>query len=216
MTQGGERRYLMTPLVHPAAIVRGQWELEPAQIAYLRRVWDHVKAGTEPELTDIDQPPPGAKLFPSVEDLRAVVVSSQMAGAVSIDIENAGRFLICVGFTPLSLTQEWWVGSPVCLRFRLRGGAQFWRRDSDLEEVIELVGELLADTSVAKVFHNALHDVSILEAHGWPVRGRIIDTMILAHLCYSEQPKALGFCATLYLGAPNWKKLVKEVEEEDA
>ena len=208
------RRYLICPLVHPAAIVRGAWELEPAQVSYLQRVLRHLREGTEPTLTDVSQPPPGAKLYASVNDLYQLFGECRRLGAVSVDIENAGRWLICVGWTPVSLeTGE--VGAPVCLRIRLKGGGQFWRRDEDLREVVEVVGLLLGDPTVAKVFHNFLHDVTVLEDHGWPVAGRIVDTMTLAHLAYSEHPKGLQWTSTLYLGASYWKRLVKVDDEEE-
>ena len=66
------------------------------------------------------------------------------------------------------------------------------------------------------VFHNGIsYDIPLLERYGFEVRGLLVDTMWLAHHCYSELPKGLQFLATQYCWAPVWKSLVDEKDEGD-
>ena len=208
------KSYLVTPLLHPSYIVRGQWAKEPAQIHYLTRVAQELKGEREPMVVDVEQPPPRSKLYPTLSDLDEF--RTELTGlrepAVGLDIEGAGQYLICIGFTALDLA-DFTVGSSLCLRFRLRGGLRAWSQWEQHYRAVEWLWDLLADDTVAKVAHNATHDVTELEADGFIVNGRLIDTMVLAHVAYSEFPKSLEFCATLYLGSPRWKTLIAEGED---
>lgn len=204
-----------TPLVHPASILRSRWGLEPAQQTYLRRVADAYKAQRPPEIVDINTPPPGTILYPTLDQLEAFGVEARSMGAVAIDIENAGEHIICVGLTAFSLDNPQ-VGSTICLRFRRRGGALWWTRWDEFLRAVRWLYDLLRDGDVAKAFHNGVvHDVPHLERVGFKVRGRLIDTMTLAHVAYSEFPKSLQFCGTLYLGVPVWKVLTSPDDEEE-
>ena len=80
----------------------------------------------------------------------------------------------------------------------------------------EWLYSVLADARLGKVFHNGVvYDVPILQGIGFHVRGRLIDTMNLAHACYPELSKGLQFTATLYNWAPVWKVLSDETDEGD-
>ena len=75
---------------------------------------------------------------------------------------------------------------------------------------------LLAMDTITKVFHNGVvYDVPILRYLGFEVKGRLIDTLNLAHACYPELSKGLQFTATLYNWAPCWKRLTEEADEGD-
>lgn len=206
---------LVNPIQHPGAVVRGQWSKEPCQETYLRRLQDLVKGRREMPEVDVSRPPPRSNLFPTLEDLREFTRESEEYDAVSIDIENAGPHIICVGFTLFHL-QSGGVGSTVCLRFRRRGGSCYWSSRRELLEVVGWMYSILDDPRLAKVFHNGVvYDVPILVGLGFKVRGRLIDTMNLQHACYPEMSKGLQFCATLYLWSPCWKRLVDEDDDGD-
>lgn len=203
------------PIQHPGAIVRGQWAKEPCQETYLRRLWDAVKGRVEWPDPDVSKPPPNSILFPTIPDLHRFTKESEDYDAISIDIENAGRHIICVGFTLLDI-QTGQLGTTLCVRFRRRGGGLYWTNRSQLLQVVEWLYRLLGDARLVKVFHNGVvYDVPILESLGFIVAGRLLDTLNLQHTCYPEMGKGLQFTSTLYLWAPCWKLLVDEDEEAE-
>lgn len=205
----------VVPLLHPSAISRGRWNDEPAQLTYVER-WLPVALGrTAWQHDDITRPPPGSRLFPSLEQLRsfAALRETLTDPHLSVDTEEAGIYLICVGFTWLDLASGS-VGPSLNLPLRLRGGRQAQRPEA-LAPVVHWLDSLLGDPTLPKVFHNATHDVVELERLGFEVAGPLWDTMVLAHLCYPELRKGLQFTATLYLGAPRWKHLVDEEDESE-
>ena len=205
------------PILHPSAIIQGQRHKEPAQKRYLTRLKEWVDAGVTPDVINVNEPPPGSSLYPSPEDMDLFYeeAASPEWGAVSHDLENAGPHIICDGMTLLN-TETGAVGRSVCLRFRVQGGDPYWATQKELHHVVYGLARHLADAEVAKVFHNGVtHDVPILEEIGFDVAGRLIDTMIMMHTAYSEMPKGLQFCATLWNGTPVWKTLVEEGEDEE-
>ena len=75
--------------------------------------------------------------------------------------------------------------------------------------------KLCEDTTITKVFHNALYDLGWLRAEGIEVKGKIIDTMIAAPLL-DENRKwyNLNSLARDYLGEYKDEKLLKSAAEE--
>lgn len=210
-------KVLINPILHPSGIIRGRWALEDCQVRYLQRVNQCIRGEREPNLTDINLPPPQTTLFPTSDQTREFVLETQKGGwdFVGVDIENAGRHIICIGFTQLSLdTGE--IGRTICVRFRRRGGGCYWDSTDRLRSVVESLDDLLGNSDIGLVFHNGTtHDVPILEDVGFKVRGRLIDTMLLAHTANSEIPKSLQFTATLKLWSPAWKLLVQTDDEDE-
>lgn len=205
----------LVPLLHPAAILRGRFNDEPAQITYLKR-WAKVARENPfyiPE--DINQLPPKSRIFPSLRQLEEF--ERELRGltqpCLSFDIENAGMFILCIGLTQLDLTSGE-VGSTVNVPIRLRGGRQAWSR-ADLERVVLWLDGLFSDESITKVGHNIVaYDIPALTEVGFTIAGPILDTMVLAHLAYPEMRKSLEYTSVLYLGAARWKHLVSELDEE--
>jgi hypothetical protein len=205
----------LVPLLHPAAVLRGRWNDEPAQITYLKR-WAAI-AKSNPLYTpqDINQLPPRSRIFPTprqLDEFRLELLTLQEP-CLSIDTEEAGVYLICVGLTQLDLaTGE--VGSSINVPIRLRGGRPAYPVQQQLLAIIILLDQMFSDPQVSKVFHNGVtHDIPVLQQLGFTINGPLYDTMILAHLCYPEFRKSLQFCATLHLGAGRWKHLVDTDDE---
>lgn len=210
------REVYINPILHPSGIIRGRWSLEPCQIKYLQRVNKCIREQTPPPLVDINESPPETELFPTPAQVETFVSETRKQfDAVGVDIENAGRHIICIGITQLSLgTGE--IGRTICVRFRRRGGDVYWDSTADLEWMVQSCDDLLGDPDIALVFHNGTtHDVPILEGVGFRVRGRLIDTMLLAHTAWSEIPKSLQFTSTLHVWAPCWKILTKPEDEDE-
>ncbi len=154
--------------------------------------------------------------MPTLRDLEEFNQQFQPEGemnAVSIDIENAGPHIICIGFTGFSLDGN--IGSSICVRFRKRGGG-LWHSRKELVATVGWLFQLLNRTEISKVFHNGVtYDIPILEELGFKVRGRLIDTLNLQHCCYPEDRKSLQYCATLYLWSPAWKTSIEEADDEE-
>jgi hypothetical protein len=206
----------LCPIIHPAAILRDNWQKEPAQKIALARVAGHLHGGTEPTPWDINKAPPNSCEFPGLDDLADFYRDTKEGGwdALSHDLENAGPHIICDGMTQLNLNSGE-IGRSLCLRFRVRGGGLYWATSKDFERAVGWLWWVLADPTVAKVMHNGItHDVPILEDMGFTVEGRLIDTMIMQHTAYTELQKGLQYVATLYNQAPVWKSLTSDEEDE--
>lgn len=206
------RKYLIAPQIHPAAVLRGQEHLEPIQELYLRRVLKCARNGTTPPISDVTKPPPRSTMLPSLRDLERF--RAQVTTGVSLDIENAGPYLLCIGLTAIEW-DTWGVGASLNLPFRLRGGVRYWKTYAEHLQAVGWLWDLLADPTVGKVFHfGVTHDVPMLEEMGFQVRGELIDTAVLAHTMYTELPLALQWNAVCYLWAQPWKQLLREGIEE--
>lgn len=200
---------IILPVVHPASIMRGRFALEPAQVSYLKR----LAADPHAEPIDVSQPPPLCNPTPSLEDLREFVANLQLYPAISFDVENAGPHLVCCGV--LALTEEFEPGPGVCFRFRRKGGEPWWPWEQHLE-VVTLLDSILSDPRYTKVGHFIVqHDIPLLEFLGFVVNGQVLDTSVLLHGVHSEFPKGLAWAATLFCGAPAWKH-IKDDKEDDA
>lgn len=203
------------PLVHPAAIVRGQWAEEPAQVTYLRRLRQVLEGTWSPR--DVEQAPPDSMLWPTLAQLDDYDAALQAGpwNALAIDIENAGTYITLIGLTMMDLRSER-VGLTLGLPFRSRFGQRYWGSWAEHRKAVAHLYGWLADPLLAKVFHNGVaHDVPILEDNGFEVAGALWDTMVMAHHCYPEMRKGLSYCSTLYLGLNNWKVLLDEEDEDE-
>lgn len=222
------------PLVHPAAILRGQWEQDPLQVEFLRRAKEYVNGNIEP--IDISTVPDNANLYPTLQDLKAWELRCDLSRGIAIDIESAGKHVICVGL--LSLDDF----SYICVRFKLQGGVNYWGTWWDTYRAVEWLDRILSQPEIPKHFHNGqafdVPELSILgfrlptrgprqaeasvpcvpEPFGFIVRGfgshpDSLDTMLVQSTALSGFPKGLAQCATYHLGMPSWKQLVKEDDE---
>ena len=201
----------VAPLLHPASILRGRFNLEAPQQLYLRRTVEWLRAPTT--LLDCTEPPTGAVLFPNLFDLERFEGQLAKYDALSIDLENAGEHLICSGLVPLRL-ESGEMGWPLCLRFRVRGGGRYWTSWGEHVEATKYLYRWLSCKRLTKIFHNGVgYDVPFLETLGFEVNGHVLDTMVMAHWCYSELPKGLQWLSTFWLGAPVWKRLVEESDD---
>ena len=207
----------VTPLLHPSSVLRGNHHLEPAQIAYLKR----VARDPTPTLVDPRKLPPLCNPDPTLQDLtNFAAITRGISKVVSFDIENAGPHLVCVGM--VRIHPDLTPADGVCFRFRRAGGLPWWESFDDHLEVVKLLDGILGDGTVTKVGHFIIqHDVPFLTTLGFHVHGKLIDTSALLHATHSELPKGLQFNAALFCGAPHWKDISDdkdaggEVDDED-
>jgi uracil-DNA glycosylase family 4 len=74
----------------------------------------------------------------------------------------------------------------------------------------DIVAWVLAHEGVVKVFHNAVYDIPVLEKHGFPVNGRVEDTMFAHHNAFPGIPHKLQRVATQFMLVPPWKTEFRE------
>ena len=204
------------PVIHPAAILRGQFHEEPAQVTYLKRARQLFLGAWVPR--NVELPPPETWLWPTLGTLRNFdsYLSGANWNALAIDIENAGKYITLIGLTAMDMEKEQ-VGATLSLPFRVRYGQRYWTSYTEHRRAVEYLYDWLACPRLAKVFHNGVaHDVPILERDGFKVEGELWDTMVMTHHCYPEMKKGLSYCSTLYLGLNNWKLLLNEDDEDEA
>lgn len=207
--------FYVTPLLHPSTVRQGQWHREPAQQVYLNRVVSRHKKGLKPYDWQVSLPPPGSYLYPNLWQLDQwwQEFLDGDFDAISHDLETAGQFIICDGLTPFHV-ESGRCGRSLCLRFRGHGGSRWFRTYREHCAAVDWLGRALAHPGVAFVGHNVVgFDIPILLDHGFTIEGPIIDTMVLQSRAYPELQKGLQFCATMFVGAPAWKGMVKEQDE---
>lgn len=137
-------RFQILPMVHPAFILRGKPEWTPVFAIHLQRAWrlahGQLPAYHWPKIVIGDHEP---ELLWALECLAT-------AAKVAVDVETAGldpkSDLLNVGIASKALD----------LAVSIH-----WQSASD--PVKALVGKILADTTVDKVFHNGQFDVTVLE-----------------------------------------------------
>jgi len=192
------------PVLHPAYIVRGQWAQEPAQIDFLRRAWAIATGKLIPDLSPLDEPPPGCIPTPTLNQLTSFDFDTGLDAVLACDIEGTAGRLIGIGFCRVE--DEHAIYVPF-----LDGEKPYWR-DDEWPLVDKHIRGLLRRPLV---FHNGSgFDIPFLESCGYAVPQYVDDTMIRHHILYAEQPKGLEELAVWYLGMRAWKFL-SHVENED-
>ena len=199
------------PILHPSYIMRGQWALEPAQVAYLKRALKIAK-GWDPPLEDVTACPPGCVLQPTLGDLDDWRTGLEGCAdrRVAADLECAGPVLLGVGL--MRFEDE--VGIYVPFRHHLAD--TYWRTYKDCGKAAVWLDGVLSDPTIPKVFQNGqAFDVPYLQDIGFEVQGYEDDTMIMQHVAYPEMPKGLEYLGILYAGLPAWKWLAKVADQGD-
>lgn len=70
---------------------------------------------------------------------------------------------------------------------------------------LEMIRDLLADKGVAKVFHNRTYDMVVLNRRGYPVRGKVHDTLLEHHNAFPGLAHKLQRVATQFFAIGAWK-----------
>lgn len=201
-------RLLCLPILHPTYILRGKFGLETAQVTYLTRM-KALMDGAPPNLIDVNEPPPKANLFPTIDELYEFA-GGPIEQGLAVDLEAAGPHPICIGFTRLADLAY------VCVRFRAQGGRPWWRSYRELELAVSWTDGVLSDPSIPKIMHNGQgYDFHALSDVGFRVAGFLDDTIVMANVWFGEQPKGLEFLGGLLAEIPRWKYLVDDKDEAD-
>lgn len=199
-----DRVVVAVPVLHPAGIMRGGWAQEPAQIDFLRRAWAIATGKVVPDLSPLDEPPPGCNPTPTYNDVRNFETETSWDEPLACDIEGTRGRLIGIGWA--RLRDEATIYVPF-----LDGEKPYWN-DVHWPGIDVAIRALLQRPLI---FHNGSgFDIGFLESCGYQVPRYVDDTMIRHHILYAEQPKGLEALAVRYVGARAWKWL-SHVENED-
>jgi len=196
-------------LAHPAMVMylknspRGKniWAM---QVAYLRKV---------PQLLSIRgwTPPPEPFIEePTLADVRMLgdMLNQMEEPEVIFDVENPPDVrrrqakLLIVG-----------LGIPGKLYISINMNPRSWV-DWEYEEMVSIVGGILASPKVLKTGHNLPHDVEVSIYNGFEVNGPFFDTILAHHVTYGEMRHALGIIAPLYTLREYWKDQGHSAHEE--
>jgi hypothetical protein len=157
----------------------------------------------------MNQPPPGAIVEPTLDELREWARGITDAG-ITVDLETADEIIRCMSLCRIHdevATVVW---------FRTVGGGLYWGW-GDLLQVVELLRGVLEDPCIPKVLHNgASFDWPIILRHGFRFANYGFDTLLGQHIAYPDAPKALEFVAGAYADLPRWKHLVSFETKEVA
>lgn len=203
LTNFTDSRIKCVPTFHPSYLVKGN----DAAIMWPFVDYDIGKAIRESQTPSYTPVTENFNVNPSIEDLRTFLEIARADGSCSIDIEtSAGSWwntaILCIGM----------YSHDRAISFPLLGhrGAHIWNT-TDLVEIIELLGDFLADGNVRKILQNGNYDIQVLESYGFTVANFWFDTMIAHHVVVSEKgvPHDLGFIASTYTDVPFYKDDVK-------
>ena len=112
----------------------------------------------------------------SADALRGWVAEANAAGRVAMDTETDGLDAMRVRLVGLSMATAAGRACYVPLAHEVLG------EQMKLDEAIEVLGPLLADPSVLKIFQNAKFDMMILSRAGFPMPVAVDDTMLISYV----------------------------------
>lgn len=188
---------------HPAFFAHG----ESAVVMQPFVAYDFERAVAQSAFAELRRPTEDFSIDPNLPKIREFMRYAREVGKVAVDIETSAG--------------SWWNTAPLCVGFYSHdravcvpilgyAGANVWSEFS-IDEILSLVGDILADEAVVKVFQNENYDIKVLESMGFKVLGRTEDTMIQHHVIYAEKgiPHGLDFIASIYTEVPFYKDDVK-------
>ena len=194
---------------HPAAILRN-YDNRPVVIA------DLIKAQRESAFPEIRRPHREIWIEPTLADIETFKRTYiDGCNLLSVDIETSGTRVTCIGFAPTP-------GLALVIPFddaRTASGS-YWLSSSDESAAWDIIRSILEDSTIPKLFHNGIYDISFLwRSMRVKVLGAEHDSMLLHHALQPESLKGLGFLSSVYGDQHAWKgmrtKHIKTIKGND-
>lgn len=182
------------PTWHPASIFR-------AYDNKLDLILDLIKAKAESEYPDIRQMHREMWLYPELKDLYVWErQESQYGPLLSVDIENPGRVIKCIGFSfreSCALCVPFWSD--------FRKGHSYWEEVEDEIEAWTWIEHMLETYPILGQNYYAYDAWVLLKEMGLCSAHIREDTMEQHHAHQPELSKKLGYLASIYCNIPAWK-----------
>lgn len=193
----------VVPTYHPAGILR-QWSLRAVAMQ------DLYKLAAEAKFPEVRRPKREIWIEPTLTELREFFDKYLWdARQISLDIENPGKLLHCIGLAP----------SPeiaICIPFvdPRKPDQSYWTYDEEVQ-VWQMLHKLLVKGTLSgklrTIGQNLIYDVQHLAHHGLKLASIDDDTMLRHHAMYPELNKGLGFLGSIYTNELSWKQMAKDL-----
>lgn len=189
------------PTWHPAAVMRKASFL-PALQSDCGKAY-RILTGTEKLIDRV------VDVVETREELDFLVSWAYDVRSFSFDIETKPTQMTSISFSAS-------VDHAYVVPITTLGGRSYWTEE-DEPFVWEAVKKI-HQSPARKIGQNGLYDMQFQwVVHGIPVRNYSDDTLLKHHMLQPEQPRSLGFLASIYTDAPPWKHLrVKPEDKGDA
>ena len=174
---------------HPSACLR-DWKLGAIVTYDLKRVIE------ESTTSFISSPKRKIVISPSFEEATSYLTILRDVEEFAFDIETSHGEITCISF---SHSPDYGMSIPTM--------GWYWKEN--LKAILEGI-ECTMHSKNRKIAQNILFDTQYM-MRNWNIlpKGEWEDTMILAHSCYSELPKALDFLTSIYTKEPYYKDDLK-------
>jgi len=161
-----EFRALVNRLPSEAKAERAR-QVSPHQLSMFQQA-DEIEDVREERATSTD-----CQIVADEEALEKLVAQLSAAAAITLDVETTSTDAMLADLVGIALTDREGEGYYVPVGHGLEAGVQL-----PLDYVLEKLGPVLEDASIAKYAHNGKYDLTVLIRHGAQVRGLSFDTMI--------------------------------------
>lgn len=190
-------KWKVLPTYHPAFVLRNYAE-KPVLYSDLKKA---LRNADDRRVIRVSR---RIHIIETVEDLDLMEDDIRAAGGCAVDVETDyldTKQITCVSFAP---TEH----DTYVIPYWNKRRPDYHNYDERTEAAIaaRLAG-ILGDPTLRKVFHNALYDLTYLARDYGPVRGRIDDTMLLAHSMQPEWEKSLAHLGSLHTDERAWKHM---------
>jgi len=159
---------------------------------------DLKKAKQQSEFPELRLPQRTLLTKPSKEEALMFIQKCSQNPLCGYDIETANNNIICIG---LSYDPSIGMSIPTTL--------EYWNK-TDLLDILKTLNTLLSNETTVKIGHNVSFDNLMLLRCFRIIVKNYQDTMLMHHVCYSEFPKSLAFCTSIYTDEPYYKDELKE------
>ena len=211
------RPYKVVPTYSIESVLFGMYDNKPIMAA------DFSKANTEAAYPELRHVVRETWIEPTFNDmdrfyLKHIVPLKGGSAPLAFDIETMVKTneetgeqfitLTCIGFAPnpyIAITVPF---------FSSDYGGNYWQSIKTELKAWDWVRKILEDSSIKKLTHNGIYDISWMAYHaGIRTMGLIEDTMHMHHAMQPELKKGLGVLGSIYTNEAAWKTMNKKSQE---
>lgn len=209
LTQDLTQKYWVLPTYSPHTILK-DYSLRAFFLQDFQKAKRYLDAGLSPTHKFPNRTIHTAE---NLSDIRRIFTILRLAKHVAIDIET---FMNIQQISTISFSPDKSNAYVIPLLTRASPTNDYSLYPLDVEiQVWEMLFDFLTSSTPAKIFHNAVFDLSHLWNASIPVRGVVDDTMILAHSLQPELPKSLAILGSTLCDLPAWKSMRTRTKDEE-